>query len=468
MKTILLFSQDLLLFSSLENESSNLFKINRSESLEKVNELLVHTQATVILIDIDSMPLAELDYISYVKQENPTVPIIIIASVNSLDAATRGIRSGASLYLLKPITASILSKTIEQLSESSELKRQNTLNEQKMLEDMMGGSPALEKVLRLIMKVAPSSATVLLGGENGTGKEFFAQIVHKLSKVKGLFVPVNCGAIPENLFESELFGHKKGSFTGADADKKGLVEEADNGTLFLDEIGDLPLTTQVKLLRFLQEKSYKRVGEAIERKANTRVIAASNRNLKEMVKEGTFREDLFYRLHVFPITLPPLRDRKKTIPNLVSIFVHRLNEKYQKSFTGFTQGAEYLLSHHNYPGNIRELENIIEHAAILAEPPLITEQDLPEYLSLHRPQIENSGANDIAQIPHDLRDYTTASNYLSSPAFFSTETIKPLEEIELEYIEAVLASTNNNHTEAAKVLGISRSTLWRKLKKESQ
>lgn len=465
MRTILLFSNDLPLFTSLERESSGICKIARSESLEKAHDLIQHTGASVLVIDIDSIPTTELDYISYLKQRYPDIPAIIIANVESLDEATRGIRSGASLYLLKPITTQILHQTVEQLTKNTEIKQEYSRHEHQMLKDMMGGSPAMEKVLHLVMRVAPTSATILLGGENGTGKEFFAQVIHKLSKVSGKMVPVNCGAIPENLFESELFGHKKGAFTGADSDKAGLVEEADNGTLFLDEIGDLSLNAQVKLLRFLQEKSFHRVGDPAERMADTRVIAATNRNLKKMVQEGTFREDLYYRLHVFPITLPPLRKRKEVIPNLITVFLHRISEKYHKTFTGFTKGAEYLLAQYDYPGNIRELENIIEHAAILAEPPLISEQELPESLLGNQPMLEDRSEELIAIGHSDNHDTRSA---LFSSAFFHVEEMIELEQVEQSYMRKVLATCNNNHTEAAKILGISRSTLWRKLKEEQE
>ena len=476
MQTILLFSNDLTLFTDLEKECRSTSKLSRSNSLENAIGAIEHTNASIIIVDIDSLPPQELDIISYLKQQFPSLSIIIIAEVSSLAEATQALKSGASLYLLKPITAQLLQQTMTQLAETSDLKLQQSISEQKMLKDMMGGSKAMDKVLNLITKVSPTSATILLEGENGTGKEFFAQIIHKLSKVKGSFTPINCGAIPEALFESELFGHKKGAFTGADSDKKGVVEEADNGTLFLDEVGELPLTAQVKLLRFLQERRFRRVGEATERSASTRIIAATNRNLREMVKEGTFREDLFYRLHVFPITLPPLRERKESIPNLITIFLHSMIERYDKHFTGFTKTAEYLLSQHSYPGNIRELENIIEHAAILASPPTINEQDLPEYLyPQHQnlitmePPSESSQEDslDDQDLQQPLLIETSGDDKTQSKTgFFAIKDKVSLAELEKKYIKTVLAETGTNHTEAARILGISRSTLWRKLKEE--
>jgi two-component system nitrogen regulation response regulator GlnG len=374
--------------------------------------------------------------------------------------ANRAIESGASLYLTKPVSCDSIIQTIERLLKESQANITNPNDEEQMLFDLVGRSPAMEKIVKLIIKVAPSSATVLLGGENGTGKEYFAQVIHKISKVKGSFIPLNCGAIPEQLFESELFGHAKGSFTGATKDKKGIVEEADGGTLFLDEVGELPLSSQVKLLRFLQERKFKRVGETRERTVNTRIITATNRDLKEMVKNGEFREDLFYRLHVFPITLPPLRDRKESIPNLIALFIHQANKRLNSNFTGFTTMAEFLLSKYAYPGNIRELENIIEHSTIMATPPLITENDLPEYIYGENKLIEDKSSSNSLHLITDGHQQERSD-------LFCSDGDKSLEEVENLYIRYILEKNENNHSKASKALKISRSTLWRKLKDNS-
>jgi len=328
-------------------------------------------------------------------------------------------------------------------TDNIERDRDRVSLEQRVLDDLMAESPSMRKVLRVAMKIAPTSSTVLLGGESGTGKEFFARIIHRHSQCAGgSFVAVNCGAVPDTLFESELFGHKKGAFTGADRDKPGLVEEANGGTLFLDEVGELSLPAQVKLLRFLQEKMFRSVGDTALRAVDVRIIAATNKDLRKLVELGKFREDLFFRLNVFHISLPPLRERKETIPNLASLFVHRFNQLFDKSVSRFSKAAESLLEAYNYPGNIRELENIIEHAVVMAEGSEVTERDLPEFMFRNRLLLAG---------PEERRAV-------------DGNRVATLAEVEREHIKFVLGLTNSNYTEAAKKLGISRSTLWRKIK----
>jgi transcriptional regulator with PAS, ATPase and Fis domain len=325
-------------------------------------------------------------------------------------------------------------------------KRNRIELEERILDDLMAESPAMKKVLRVAMKIAPTSSTVLIGGESGTGKEFFARIIHRHSQCGGgRFVAVNCGAIPDTLFESEFFGYKKGAFTGADRDKAGLVEEAHGGTLFLDEVGELSLPAQVKLLRFLQERMFRSVGDTLLRPVDVRIIAATNKDLRKLMEKGEFREDLFFRLNVFHLHLPPLRERKETIPNLVSLFVHKCNQDFGKNVTRFSKTAESLITAYDYPGNIRELENIIEHAVVMAEENEITERDLPESMFVNRL---------LLAAPDSRTDGGTYKN----------GRIATLAEVERDHIKFTLTATNHNYTEAAKTLGISRSTLWRKIK----
>jgi transcriptional regulator with PAS, ATPase and Fis domain len=314
--------------------------------------------------------------------------------------------------------------------------------EQRFLSDLMAGSPLMQKLLKFSMKIAPTSSTVLIGGESGTGKEFFAKIIHRMSKRSdGRFVAINCGAIPETLFESELFGHKKGAFTGADRDKMGIVEDAHMGTLFLDEVGELSLQAQVKLLRFLQEKEFRRVGDTLNRSVDIRIIAATNKDLSTLIKQGLFREDLYYRLNVFYLYLPALRDRKETLPNLIRLFVHRNNQRLEKHVNQISKNAEAILASYDYPGNIRELENIIEHAVVLAESSEITERDLPDFMFRNRLLLSGpSGESNLNGTPLTIAD------------------------LEKQHIKMILSMTNSNFSEASKILGISRSTLWRKMK----
>jgi len=339
-------------------------------------------------------------------------------------------------------------------------------NEYKTLMDMTGNNPTMEKVVKLCIKIAPSSANIVMLGENGTGKEYFAEIIHKLSKVEGKFVPVNCGAIPENLFESELFGHKKGSFTGAIADKAGVVESADGGTLFLDEIADLPPNCQVKLLRFIQEKTFRRVGENFDRKSNCRIIAATNKNLKKEIEENRFREDLYYRLNVFSITLPPLRERKGSIPYLTSLFVHQQAQILKKNISEFSHDAQFALISYDYPGNIRELKNIIEYASVVNESGVLEFGDLPEYLQKH---IEEKFKNlEIEHTKIPLLSIENPENLKKMPNEdeFCVDSLITISELESAYIKFVLKKCKNNYSKASKILGISRSTIWRKLNNE--
>ncbi len=462
MQELLLVTEDFSLFDELGRESSIDTRLSRIHSLEEAANICSSREIETMLVDIDSLQRQELDYFSYITNRFPELTIIVLTSLDMIDEATRALQSGALFYLLKPVSCKVIQQAIERVTITRAKRRESLEAEQQMLYDLISGSKAMEKTMRLILKVAPSSATVFMGGENGTGKEFFSQLIHRKSTQAGKFIPVNCGAIPESLFESELFGHKKGSFTGADSDKSGLAKEADGGTLFLDEVGELSPNNQVKLLRFLQERSFKPVGATEEIKIDCRIISATNRNLRQMVAEGSFREDLFYRVHVFPITLPPLRDRKETIPNLVRLFILRNTERLNKVFRGFSPGAELMLSQHDYPGNIRELENIIEHGCIMTESGIIAELDLPEYLSSPAVATASAMIEDKRDTPLQI-SFEDAIPVPESGKPFALP-LKPLAELELDYIHFALDELGGNHSEVAKQLGVSRSTLWRKLK----
>lgn len=423
------------------------FEILRAKSHREALTLFEEHSADIVIIDIEKMPTQEMDLINYIKMKSPKTEIIILSTINELDNATTSLRYGASFYLMKPINCADLKHVIEKLSLKITRNTEYLEYEHRILSDLMAGNAAMQKLLKLAIKIAPTSSTVLVGGESGTGKEFFAKIIHRMSqRLEGKFIAINCGGIPDTLFESELFGHKKGSFTGADRDKPGLVEEAHLGTLFLDEVGELSLPSQVKLLRFLQEHSFRRVGDSTLRTVNTRIIAASNKDLSQMVKEGTFREDLYYRLNVFYLYLPPLRERKETIPKLVQLFVHRNNTLLNKNINKISKAAEVVLAEYSYPGNVRELENIIEHAMILADSSEITERDLPEFMFADRLLLSSP-------------DKASALKFLSRQLDILT-----LEEVEKQHIQVALEKLNYNYSDTSKKLGISRSTLWRKIK----
>jgi DNA-binding NtrC family response regulator len=317
---------------------------------------------------------------------------------------------------------------------------------------MLGQSQAMKKVQHLAAKIAPTDSNLLITGETGTGKEMLARAIHALSPRRDKpFVAVNASAIPENLQESELFGHRKGSFTGAVQDRRGLFEEASSGTLFLDEIGDTSLALQVKLLRALESRVIRRVGDAGERPIDVRVLAATHRDLVAMIGAGQFREDLFFRLNVVHLHLPPLRERGDDVFLLLDAFLKRHCQRHRKALTGFDREATTLLGAYLYPGNIRELDNIVQHAVLMAEGPEIRAQDLPPYL-LARPRLGGAAAQ-ARVIEAGLR-----------PAIDLGDGFMSLAEMEKSLIEATLQKLSRNQSGAAKKLGISRSTLWRKMK----
>jgi DNA-binding NtrC family response regulator len=448
-KTILFVSLNALAKTTAAGEGAlSGFHVIEARSPSQALSLLEREKIDIVFLDIEAMPAQEMDLVHYIKTRSPHSEIVILATMNDLDAATKALRNGASFYLMKPVRPADMKAAVDKLSAKVDNFEEYRELEQRLLTDLMAGSPAMQKLLKLAIKIAPTSSTVLLTGESGTGKEFFARIIHHMShRTDGKFVPVNCGAIPDTLFESELFGHVKGSFTGADRDRVGLVEEAHMGTLFLDEVGELSPAAQVKLLRFLQERSFKRIGENTQRTVNVRIIAATNKDLTALAGEGKFREDLFYRINVFCLNLPPLRDRKETIPNLIKLFIHKNNERVEKNVSKVSPAAEALLANYDYPGNVRELENIIEHAVVLSETAEITEKDLPEFMFRNRLLLEGPRTSKLAAcLPADEADIAT------------------LETMERDYIRGALGALQYNYSETARKLGISRSTLWRKVR----
>ncbi len=436
----------------LKKEVFNNWSIPNTEIMESSggqNAIKLLTQGGIgaLFLSTDLLTIDNLDILDLAKESNPGIEVFILGGVRDTQKAEQAVERGAHSFLLKPVNVKLL-ESLASKAVSHSLTRKNVrVLEERLLEDVLGASPAMKKILKTVTKVAPTNSTILISGESGTGKEFMANIIHRLShRSEESFVAVNCGAIPESLVESELFGSRKGSYTGSIADRKGLFEMADKGTLFLDEIGELSLNTQVKLLRFLQEKEIRRVGDNENKYVDVRVMAASNRDLHRAIANGTFREDLYYRLSIFHLTLPPLRDRRSSIPSLIRTFVKKYAAEGKKEIHGMAKAAEAVLMNYDYPGNIRQLENIIEHAVALCETENIVMDDLPEYLVKAQPA--------VFALPKGSNTVVT-----EDPGALVT-----LAELEKEYIRKALDICHRNHTEAARRLGISRSTLWRKLK----
>ncbi|MDD1967994.1 sigma-54 dependent transcriptional regulator [Pseudomonas putida] len=388
-----------------------------------------------------------------IKQRFPQLPVIVMTAYSTVKNAVQSMRNGAYDYISKPFDIDELDITVQKALQFRDILRDNQrlraeLNEHQQIDSLVGESPAFRRVLQAVDSVRESSATILLTGESGTGKEMVARAIHKHgNRADKPFVAVNCAAIPEGLLESEMFGHKKGAFTGAVSDRIGRFQQADKGTLFLDEVGDMPLALQAKILRALQERVIEPVGDPRERKVDVRVIAATNKNLLDAVARKEFREDLYYRLNVFPIPLPALRERVEDIPALARHFAHVLGATAGKRITGFSPEALLAMARYPWPGNIRELQNCVERATIVASSQTIEESDLPAYLFGSKP-LDSSAASILSEGPGIPKDLDAA-----------------LAEVEKAYILAALHETNGVQAAAAQLIGISERSLWYRLKK---
>ncbi len=408
------------------------------DGLQKVTSF----RPAIVVTDLVMPRMDGHQLLKALHEHDPDISVVILTAQGSVESAVEAIKDGAYDYLTKPVDPQrlqiLLQKVVERqetLREVKALRRQ--LREQGSFGKMIGSSPGMRRVYRIVEQAAPTSASVLINGESGTGKELVAQTIHQLSpRASAPFVAINCAAIPETLLESEIFGHEKGAFTGASDRRQGCFELADRGTLFLDEIAEMTPATQVKLLRVLQERTFRRLGGRQEQKVDVRVIAATNQEPAEAVKSGKLREDLFYRLNVFAITLPPLRERKEDLPLLVQSFLAEFNARNGKSIAGVDQEAMRTLAAYNWPGNVRELRNVIERATILADSEFIEARHLPNVLL---------AAGEAPQPALAIAPGTT------------------VEEAERRLIQMTLEHTRDNKTRAAEILGISLKTLHNKL-----
>ena len=418
------------------------YDVTLAEDGEKGINLLNRNHYDLILSDIRMEPgPSGLDVLAASLKLSPPPPCILFTAYGSIETAVEAVKQGAFDFVTKPVNFDRLEIIIRRALESVSLKEENTELKRKLgssfgVKGMIGNSAKMKNIIETVEQVAPTRTTVLITGESGTGKELVAQAIHQCSGRTGKFVPVHCSALPDNLIESELFGHERGAFTGAVEMRKGRFELAEGGTIFLDEIGEIPLHIQVKLLRVLENRAFERIGGSETIITDARVVAATNRDLKKMVEEGTFREDLFYRLDVVSLEIPPLRERKEDIPLLVKHYLDVFNKENGKDI-GITETAMASLCAYAWPGNIRELRNCVERMVVLCRGKMI----------------------DLENVPIDIREGVTpgiAKTVLSQPSC-------DLECNEKMLIERALNECKGNRTKAAEKLGISRRTLHRKL-----
>ena len=424
----------------LENWHYRTFEV---ETGEDAVDFVKKQAVDLVLCDVRMTNMDGFATLLAIHEWNPAIPVVLMTAYSSVEKAVEAMKMGAYSYVTKPLDFEVLKATLYNALEHTRLKEENTQLKQALgiAQTMPLGKSALMRSLQeMIETVAPSEATVLITGESGTGQELVAKAIQANSLRKNqAFVTINCAALAENLLESELFGHEKGAFTGADKMREGRFVQADNGTLFLDEIGEMPLALQVKLLRVLQNGEIQRVGSDKVKIVDVRIIAATNRNLQKEVEAGRFREDLYYRLNVIALEVPALRERKDDIPLLAQKFVENFARANRKSIKGFSPQAMDMLMRYDWPGNVRELENAMERAVILTVGEYVTERSLPL-------AIQQMTGN-MAAVP---------SGILAN---------KSLDDIEKEAISATLAETADNKSEAARRLGITRATLHSKLKK---
>ena len=417
------------------------YKVYDTGTLAGGEKILITEDIDIIICDIKLPDGSGVEFTKEVKQNHPLTEIILLTAYGNIPDGVQAIKNGAFDYIIKGDDNDKIIPLLSRAAEKAALQKkvvqlEKQLNTRYGFDSINGESAAINTAINLAKKVAPTNAPVLLTGETGTGKEVFARVIHYASARSNFpFVALNCSALSKDIMESELFGHKAGAFTGAIKDKKGLIEEAKGGTLFLDEIGEMPLELQPKLLRFLENGTYYRVGDATQRSAEVRLIAATNRDLQKEIDAGHFRSDLYYRIAVFSIPLPALRERQKDIILLADYYLKIYTSKTTKQINGISKEAIQLLQLYSWPGNVRELKNVIERAVILEDSSILT----------------------VSSLPYELQQCTLAS------ATDNTLTSFHLATIEKQHIQKVLKYTNWNKTEAAKLMDIGLATLYRKI-----
>ncbi|UNY98738.1 sigma-54 dependent transcriptional regulator [Zhouia spongiae] len=434
-ENILVVDDDINILEMLQRHLQSLhYHTYKAISVKEAVAILRETDIDLLITDLKMPGIDGHELVKYVSEHYPLIPILVVSGYPSVSDALDVIKSGAIDYLVKPFTHEELRQAVLKSFKGSKKSKKSTANQQTShtaYGELIGNSPEIQEVIEIISRVKDNKATIFVNGESGTGKELVARAIHYTGKFsRSPFIAVNCGAIPENLLESELFGYVKGAFTGANENRQGFFQAANHGTIFLDEIGNASLAVQSRLLRALQEKEITRIGSQKVEKVDLRIIAATNSDLKELIAKKQFREDLYYRLTVVQINVPPLRDRKADIPLLVDKFIKKYGPEYKDRITPVTKEALVILERYDWPGNIRELENVVQRAIIMCDK-TIEVKDLPDNIKY---KID-----------------------------FTDNALKPLKEMEKAYILKVLAAVGNNKTKAAEILQIDRKTLRQKI-----
>ena len=444
MATILIVEDEAKMRRLLELDlTDDGFSTISAADAETALKRLQETTPDLVITDLKLPGIGGLEFLEAVKRANAALPVIVMTAFGTVETAVEAMKAGASDYVLKPFSLAEMRMVVRKELDVRHLREENrslreALGKRHEHPNIVARSAKMQEVLSTVERVAPTNATVLLGGESGVGKDLIARAIHEKSRrASGPFIKINSTAIPENLLESELFGYEKGAFTGATSNKPGKFELADKGTLFLDEIGDVPPAIQVKLLRVLQEREFERLGGTKTIKVDVRLIAATNRDLREALEQGTFREDLYYRLNVVPIDIAPLREHKEDVPVLAGLFISRYAAELNKQITGIDPEAMRMLMDHYWPGNVRELQNVIERGCALSDGPLLR--------------------------PADIRLESRGRPVESDNGFLPEGTT--LEQWEDEMIREALRRANGNKSQAARLLGLSRNALRYRLSK---
>jgi DNA-binding NtrC family response regulator len=449
MPTLLIVEDEAKMRRLLElNLAEDGYTVHTAADAEAGLNTLRQEKIDLVVTDLKLPGMNGLEFLQAVRRTNATIPVVVMTAFGTVETAVEAMKAGASDYVLKPFSLEEMKLILRKELDVRRLREENrslreALGERYQFRNIVAHSPKMQEVLATVERVAPTNSTVLLGGESGVGKDLIARAIHEHSRrAAGPFLKINSTAIPENLLESELFGYEKGAFTGAGTAKPGKFELADKGTIFLDEIGDVPGSIQVKLLHVLQDREFERLGGTKTLKVDVRVIAATNQDLRAALEQGTFREDLYYRLNVVPISIPPLRERREEIPYLVDHFIARFTRESEKPLAGITPAALKLLTDFHWPGNVRELENIIERAVALSVGTVIDVGDIRLDVSASRPAPVAAGGS----VPFPPEGMT-------------------LEQFEDEIVREALRRAGGNKSQAARLLGLSRNALRYRLSK---